>query len=167
MTTISLLLLLLFTTTVAAAAGGGQWQLVQKSIGIVAMHMQLLQNDRVVIFDRTDFGLSNLSLPNNRCRQNPKEMAVKTDCTAHSIEYDVASNTFRALFVQTDVWCSSGSVSPDGTLVQTGGFNDGDRTVRTFFPCTTTTCDWQEFSGELAARRWYCCIFSCYYFVFI
>ncbi|KAF7817621.1 aldehyde oxidase GLOX-like [Senna tora] len=80
-------------------------------------------------------------------------MVVKTDCSAHSIEYDVASNTFRPLFVQTNVWCSSGSVSPDGRLIQTGGFNDGDRTVRIISPCPT--CDWQEVDGGLAARRWY------------
>ncbi|KAI4316895.1 hypothetical protein L6164_024826 [Bauhinia variegata] len=134
-------------------AAGGQWQLLQKSIGIVSMHMQLMQNDRVVIFDRTDFGLSNLTLPNGRCRHNPKEMVVKTDCTAHSVEYDVASNTFRALFVQTNVWCSSGAVFTDGRLIQTGGFNDGDRAVRIFNPCPT--CDWTENDSGLADRRWY------------
>ncbi|QHO19170.1 uncharacterized protein DS421_11g326540 [Arachis hypogaea] len=91
---------------------GGEWQLLQKSIGIVAMHIQLLHNDHVVIFDRTNFGLSNLSLPNARCRRNPREMVVKNDCTAHSIEYDVAANSYRALFVETDTWCSSGAVMP-------------------------------------------------------
>ncbi|MED6122815.1 hypothetical protein PIB30_043495 [Stylosanthes scabra] len=151
-----LLLLLLVSADTAISGGGGKWQLLQKSIGIVGMHMQLLQNDRVVIYDRTDFGLSNLSLPNNRCRHNPNEEVVKTDCTAHSVEYDVVSNTFRPLFVQTDVWCSSGYVSPNGTLVQTGGFNDGDRTVRTFPPCSgSSTCDWIEFPGQLSVRRWY------------
>ncbi|KAI4316898.1 hypothetical protein L6164_024827 [Bauhinia variegata] len=151
---------LVFAIAIASAfvafptdAGGGTWQLVQKNIGIVAMHMQLMHNDRVVIFDRTDFGHSNLTLPNGRCRRNPYEKSVKVDCTAHSVEYDVASNTIRALFVQTDVWCSSGSVAPDGRLIQTGGYNDGERTLRIFNPCST--CDWQEFGPGLAARRWY------------
>ncbi|XP_061350888.1 aldehyde oxidase GLOX1-like [Gastrolobium bilobum] len=117
------------------------------------MHMQLLHNDRVIIFDRTDFGLSNLDLPNGKCRKNPRELVVKDDCTAHSVEYNVASNKFRPLFVETDVWCSSGSAAPDGSLVQTGGYNDGDRAVRIFNPCPT--CDWQEIEGGLAARRWY------------
>lgn len=152
---IPLLLLhtLLSPPSPAEAAGKGQWQLLQKNIGIVGMHMQLLHNDRVVMLDRTDFGFSNLTFPNGKCRNNPREIVVKTDCTAHSLEYDVASNTFRPLFVQTNVWCSSGSVSPDGTLVQTGGFNDGDRMVRTFAPCAT--CDWREVNNGLAARRWY------------
>ncbi|KAI4344894.1 hypothetical protein L6164_012076 [Bauhinia variegata] len=136
-----------------ATAGGGSWQLLQQNIGIVAMHMQLLKNDRVVIFDRTDFGYSNLTLPNGRCRFNSREKRVKTDCTAHSVEYDVASNSIRALFVQTDVWCSSGAVAPNGTLFQTGGFNDGERVVRAFNACPT--CDWQELGEGLAFKRWY------------
>lgn len=150
-------LIIIISTTVTlpspAIAAGGQWQLLQNNIGIVAMHMQLLHNDRVIIFDRTDFGFSNLSLSNGRCRVNPQEQVVKNDCTAHSLEYDVVSNTFRPLFIQTNIWCSSGSVSPNGTLIQTGGFNDGDRTVRTFNPCPN--CDWQEFNAGLSARRWY------------
>lgn len=117
------------------------------------MHMQLLHHDRVVIFDRTDFGHSNLTLPNGRCRVNPKELAVKTDCTAHALEYDVVSNSFRPLYVHTNVWCSSGSVSPDGRLIQTGGFNDGDRAVRMISPCPD--CDWEEQDNGLAERRWY------------
>ncbi|MBA0775676.1 hypothetical protein Gotri_010792 [Gossypium trilobum] len=117
------------------------------------MHMQLLRNDRVVVFDRTDFGPSKLPLPNGKCRNDPSDTALKVDCTAHSVEYDVLTNTFRPLMVQTDVWCSSGAIMPNGNLVQTGGFNDGERRVRTFSPCST--CDWQEAPNGLAAKRWY------------
>ncbi|KAF5462092.1 hypothetical protein F2P56_018131 [Juglans regia] len=140
-------LILLSAKPYLTDAAGGRWQLLQKSIGITAMHMQLLKNDRVIIFDRTDFGNSNLSLPGGKCRTVPK------DCTAHSAEYSVITNTFRALFVQTDVWCSSGAVMPDGRLIQTGGFNSGERRVRTFVPCTG--CDWTEIPNGLAASRWY------------
>lgn len=140
----------LFSPTHAA---GGKWQLLLTSVGISAMHMQLLHNDRVVMFDRTDFGKSNLPLPNGRCRNNPNDTALKVDCTAHSAEYDVASNKIRPLFVYSDVWCSSGSVNSDGSLVQTGGFNDGERRVRIFDPCPT--CDWKEIEFGLANRRWY------------
>ncbi|TYH04201.1 hypothetical protein ES288_A09G279800v1 [Gossypium darwinii] len=134
-------------------AADGSWQLLQKSIGISAMHMQLLRNDRVVMFDRTDFGPSNLSLPNGKCRNDPTDTALQVDCTAHSVEYDVFANKFRALMVQTDVWCSSGAVMPDGNLFQTGGFNDGERRVRVFSPCRT--CDWNEIPNGLTAKRWY------------
>uniref|UniRef100_A0A7N1A4B8 Aldehyde oxidase GLOX n=1 Tax=Kalanchoe fedtschenkoi TaxID=63787 RepID=A0A7N1A4B8_KALFE len=139
----------------AAASGGGSWQLLQPNIGITAMHMQLLHNDRVVIYDRTDFGRSNLSLPDGRCRHNPNDTALNIDCTAHSVEYDVAANTFRALFVYSDIWCSSGAVMPNGTLIQAGGYNDGDKVVRVFDPCEDSGCDWVEAGSVLAVKRWY------------
>ncbi|XP_021900935.1 aldehyde oxidase GLOX1-like [Carica papaya] len=134
-------------------SGGGYWQLLQSSVGVSAMHMQLLKNDRVIFFDRTDFGQSNLLLPDGKCRYDPNDTALIIDCTAHSIEYNFLSNTFRPLMVQTDVWCSSGSVMPDGRLIQTGGFNDGERKVRVFNPCDN--CDWLEIDDGLAVRRWY------------
>ncbi|OWM80899.1 aldehyde oxidase GLOX-like [Punica granatum] len=140
--------------TFMVAADGGGWQLLQRSIGVSAMHMQLLHNDRVIIFDRTDFGKSNLSLPGGKCRRDPNDQALKVDCTAHSVEFDVATNTFRPLMVLTDTWCSSGSVMPDGRLVQTGGFNDGGQKVRVMEPCGGG-CDWNEIGDELAAPRWY------------
>ncbi|XP_059638113.1 aldehyde oxidase GLOX-like [Cornus florida] len=134
-------------------AAGGRWNLLSHNIGITAMHMQLLHNDRVVIFDRTDFGHSNISLPNGKCRKDPKDLALTTDCTAHSVEYNVATNTIRPLMVLTDVWCSSGAVVSDGRLIQTGGFNDGEYVVRIFQPCSY--CDWQELNSKLTKRRWY------------
>ncbi|XP_044466388.1 aldehyde oxidase GLOX [Mangifera indica] len=134
----------------------GQWTLLHESTGIVAMHMQLLHNNKVIIYDRTDFGPSNISLPGGLCRYDSREQALIHDCTAHSILYDAITNGLRPLMVQTDVWCSSGSVIPDGTLVQTGGFNDGDHVVRTISPCFDhENCDWLEFPEYLFRRRWY------------
>nr|XP_043623165.1 aldehyde oxidase GLOX [Erigeron canadensis] len=134
----------------------GTWTLLQKSIGISAMHMQLLHNNKVVIFDRTDFGPSNLSLPfGSPCRLNDEY--VHPDCTSHSVLFDVASNTFRPLYVQTDVWCSSGAVDPSGTLVQTGGYHGGDHKIRLFAPCNDLDpfCDWVELQRNLSVQRWY------------
>lgn len=139
----------------AAAVGGGKWELLLPNIGIAAMHMQLLNNDKVVIFDRTDFGLSNINLPDGKCREDPHELVTKVDCTAHSVEYDVAGNTVRPLMVQTDVWCSSAAVMPDGTFIQTGGWNDGDHVVRVFKPCNDKKCDWVEIPDALHRWRWY------------
>ncbi|XP_027353524.1 aldehyde oxidase GLOX [Abrus precatorius] len=133
----------------------GEWHLLQPSTGISAMHMQLLHNDKVIMFDRTDFGISDLPLSNGRCRMDPHDTALKIDCSAHSILYDIPTNTFRPLMVQSDTWCSSGSVLPNGTLVQTGGFNDGARSIRFFTTCFDATCDWVEFPGLLSQRRWY------------
>ncbi|KMT13465.1 hypothetical protein BVRB_4g082440 [Beta vulgaris subsp. vulgaris] len=133
----------------------GEWQVLQENIGISAMHMQLMQNNKVIMFDRTDFGPSNLSLPFGRCRNDSSDIVLKIDCTAHSVVYDIATNTFRPLTVNTDTWCSSGSLLPDGSLVQTGGYNDGDRVVRKFTPCKDDNCDWIEYPNYLSDRRWY------------
>ncbi|XP_030485180.2 aldehyde oxidase GLOX [Cannabis sativa] len=139
-------ILLPFTTD----AAGGRWKFLTPSIGISAMHMQLLNNDRVIMFDRTDFGTSNISLAPGKCPAGAK------DCSAHSVEYNVMTNKFRPLTVQTNVWCSSGSVMPDGTLVQTGGSFEGERRVRLFKPCGgSADCDWQEVNLGLAKSRWY------------
>ncbi|KAK6139279.1 hypothetical protein DH2020_026973 [Rehmannia glutinosa] len=132
---------------------GGEWAFLQKSVGVSAMHMQLLHNNKVVIFDRTDFGPSKLTLPTGKCRHNDE--AISEDCTAHSLLYDVASNTYRPLTVQTDVWCSSGAVTFDGTLIQTGGYHAGDHKIRLFTPCDDDLCDWVELSQNLTVQRWY------------
>ncbi|GAB2280319.1 hypothetical protein Dimus_014959 [Dionaea muscipula] len=147
----------------SAGTPGGRWAVLKRSIGISAMHIQLLHDDRLIIFDRTDFGHSNLSLPSGKCRYH--DSVVGLDCTAHSILYHVPSNALRPLMVQTDTWCSSGSVGPNGTLFQTGGYRLGERVLRTFTPCPShqqdhnddqgSSCDWSEFPSYLAARRWY------------
>lgn len=135
------------------AAAGESWQLLQKNIGISVMHMQLLHNDRVVMYDATDFGPSNLSFPGGMCARDFNGRRFKIDCTAHSVEYNVATNTFRPLAVQTNMWCSSGAVMHNGALVQTGGFKAGDRAVRIFKPCPI--CNWEEIPLGLLTRRWY------------
>ncbi|KAL2538266.1 glyoxal oxidase-related protein [Forsythia ovata] len=149
------LLLLPCRWKIYTRAAVGKWELLQSNIGISAMHMQLLNNGKVIIFDRTDFGPSNISLPNGKCRNDPNDTALPIDCTAHSVEYDIALNTIRPLMVLTDVWCSSGAVMSDGVLLQTGGFNDGEHAVRTYKPCNDNSCDWQEIKNGLAQRRWY------------
>ncbi|CAO2842734.1 unnamed protein product [Amaranthus hypochondriacus] len=135
----------------------GKWELLHKSVGISAMHMQLLNNDQIVMFDRTDFGPSNLSLPTGKCIGSSTAENDGVDCTAHSLLYDVVSNTFRPLTVLSDTWCSSGSVDPTGKLIQTGGYALGERVIRTFTPCARVDvdCDWDELPVALSSRRWY------------
>nr|GEX88608.1 hypothetical protein [Tanacetum cinerariifolium] len=142
-----LMVIILHHAQLYLADDPGSWSLLMPSIGISAMHMQLLPNDRVVIYDRTDFGTSNISLPNGRCRPN------SDDCSAHSVEYDVGRNSIRPLMVLTDVWCSSGTLMPDGSLVQTGGWQEGDHVVRIYKSCDT--CDWREMISGLSQPRWY------------
>ncbi|KAK1257700.1 hypothetical protein QJS04_geneDACA016286 [Acorus gramineus] len=131
----------------------GHWKLLKKSIGISAMHMQLMPNDKLIAFDRTDSGVSNISLPDHRCRRDPHDQTATVDCSAHSVEFEPKGRNVRPLNILTDTWCSSGALSPNGTLTQSGGFNDGDRVVRYFSPCDA--CDWVEDPTGLAVRRWY------------
>ncbi|CAN6587633.1 unnamed protein product [Malus baccata var. baccata] len=145
------------TTKNGNVSDGGEWVLLHKSIGVSAMHMQLLINDRVIIFDRTDMGPSNLSLPDSTaCRQYIAHNRTVNDCTAHSLLYDLATDTFRPLFVASEFWCSSGALEPNGTLVQTGGYGDiGIRKIRTFSPCNDGSCQWVELPEKLSDNRWY------------
>ncbi|GAA0161476.1 hypothetical protein LIER_39235 [Lithospermum erythrorhizon] len=149
-----LLLLVTHWDVPAVLAAGGKWELLLPSIGISSMHMQLLQNDKVIMFDRTDFGKSNISLPDGQCRTDPN-FGPSGDCSAHSVEYDIATNSIRSLMVLTNVWCSSGAVMEDGTLVQTGGTAEGERAIRIFNPCSDNACDWQETPDGLLRSRWY------------
>ncbi|KAK8956629.1 hypothetical protein KSP39_PZI001199 [Platanthera zijinensis] len=151
----SIVLILLISQLNFPAATAANWSILQPTIGVSAMHMQLLHNDRVIIFDRTDFGPSNLTLPSGKCRADPNDRVLKLDCTAHSVEYDISADSYRPLTLLTDTWCSSATVAPDGRLFQTGGFNDGERAVRIFPSCENTDCDWLENPVGLAVRRWY------------
>ncbi|XP_072980393.1 aldehyde oxidase GLOX1-like [Typha angustifolia] len=132
----------------APLAPKGEWKLLKRSIGISAMHMALLPSGHVAAFDRTDFGRSLLPLPPGKpCRSQPP------DCSAHSILFDPRTRAGRALTLLTDTFCSSGALSPGGTLIQTGGDRRGNRTVRYLRPCPT--CDWLEHDNALLTPRWY------------
>jgi hypothetical protein len=156
-----LLLLAYYGGIIVPASAAGSWKFLQ-NVGVSGMHMQLLHNDRLILFDRTNAGPSNLTFPaGHPCRLNPKDewFHNNTDCTAHSVEYNVASGTFRGLSIFTDTWCSSGHVQKDGILVQNGGWKDGTRQIRLMPACTgaETSCDWTEQKAPtvLAADRWY------------
>ncbi|KAG2313368.1 hypothetical protein Bca4012_027932 [Brassica carinata] len=138
-----------------ASGAGGTWELLLNDVGISAMHSQLLINDRVVMYDRSNFGPSKISLPNGVCRDSPNDVVSKRDCTAHSIEYDVASNSIRPLTILSNTWCSSGGVTPEGALLQTGGDKEGERKARMLYPCDDDACDWSEVDNALNVRRWY------------
>lgn len=128
----------------------GKWQLLKPSIGISAMHMALLPNDKIIVFDRSNFGPSNISLPQGKC---PKDYSQSFDCYAHSVEFDPSDGGVRPLTILTDTWCSSGALSPDGVLVQSGGFLNGERVVRHLEP--RAGCDWVEDPNGLNSSRWY------------
>ncbi|KAI8556727.1 hypothetical protein RHMOL_Rhmol05G0276800 [Rhododendron molle] len=139
-------------------AGGGSWEVIVQDAGIAAMHAAVTRWNTVVLLDRTDTGASNLSLPAGApCRNDPNDLALTTDCSAHSALLDLKTNTIRPLTIQTDTWCSSGQFLRDGTLLQSGGWNDGNTKFRTFSPCKDTAfCDWVELQNPtLSQGRWY------------
>ncbi|XWS38152.1 hypothetical protein CRYUN_Cryun19dG0105700 [Craigia yunnanensis] len=123
--------------------------MLKRSIGVSAMHMALLPNDRIVTFDRTDFGPSNITLPQGKCIKDLQS----SDCYAHSVEFDPATRAVRPLTILSDTWCSSGALSVDGTLVQSGGYRLGEKVVRYFKPCMD--CDWEEDQNGILSPRWY------------
>ncbi|KAG6544072.1 hypothetical protein Mapa_014489 [Marchantia paleacea] len=137
--------------------GGGSWRLLLENAGIASMHTAVTRFNTVIFLDRTNIGESQISLPKGRCRNNPQDQKATRDCSAHSVMFDPSANTVRPLFIFTDTWCSSGQFFPNGTLVQTGGDNEGLRKVRTLKPCLASeTCDWVESNDtSLQNGRWY------------
>nr|CAD1837423.1 unnamed protein product [Ananas comosus var. bracteatus] len=125
------------------------------SIGVSAMHMQLLHNDRVIIFDRTDVGPSKLALAGGACRHDPNELDMKVDCT-RTPPSTTSPPTPSVRSPSSPTPGARPAPLPRRHLVQTGGFNDGDHNARTFRPCANAAaCDWTEHPNALAVRRWY------------
>lgn len=135
---------------------GGSWEQLVENAGIASMHTAITHYNTAIFLDRTNIGASEIALPNDNCRYNDNELALKRDCTAHSVMFDSSSNSIRPLFVQTDTWCSSGQFDADGTMIQTGGDFEGIRKIRTLAPCGRNgDCDWDETDTELREGRWY------------
>ncbi|KAI6682782.1 hypothetical protein NL676_028695 [Syzygium grande] len=134
----------------------GQWQLLLNNTGVVAMHMAVTHVNTVIMFDQTGAGPSSYRLRRSftsgrRCTDDSSDES----CFAHSIEYDISSNYIRAMRLETDPWCSSGSFLSNGTLLQTGGYGNGSRRIRYFRPCWDGRCDWVQSKISMSSRRWY------------
>ncbi|OWM66051.1 hypothetical protein CDL15_Pgr015477 [Punica granatum] len=130
----------------------GEWELILDNSGVSAMHLQLMPHNEVVIFDSTGLGPSKLALPPfSPCPLGPDG---KPDCWAHAVAYNIETQQLRPLHVITDPWCSSGGLAVDGSLVSTGGFYSGLKSVRVIEPCST--CDWNKDTADvLGSPRWY------------
>ncbi|KAK9188521.1 hypothetical protein WN944_019924 [Citrus x changshan-huyou] len=83
------------------------------------------------MFDRTNFGPLNIYLPKN-CTCQTNDDVEKQDCTAHSILYDIISNTFRPLMVKTDTWCSSRFIDKIWHPVQSSSYHGEDHAIYLF-----------------------------------
>ncbi|KAF7819790.1 aldehyde oxidase GLOX1-like [Senna tora] len=120
------------------------------------MHIQLLPNNKIYLYDATIFHISRINLPPGvPCLpfNNPQNQPMQ-DCWAHTVEYDVETNqVVRPMRITLDPWCSSGGVAPDGTLVSTGGFLEGTRALRFLGHCPD--CQWREQRDVFKEDRWY------------
>ncbi|XP_050375884.1 aldehyde oxidase GLOX1-like [Argentina anserina] len=134
----------------------GTWDLLLEDSGVSVMHINLLQTNKVMFYDAAAFHISKIKLPNNDCipweDQSQKQFC---DDWAHAVEYDIEKNTIRPLKVDTDPWCSSGGIMPDGRFISTGGWFKGIRSTRYFTPCTDGKCDFKTYPEALADKRWY------------
>ncbi|XP_058075609.1 aldehyde oxidase GLOX1-like [Magnolia sinica] len=131
----------------------GGWELVCMNSGVSAMHLQLMKNNKAIIFDATTLNPAAIQFPPGNCRMDNSRNKSIEDCWVHAVEYDIETAAIRKLKVMTNPWCASGALDAEGVLVQTGGWNDGGRGVRYFEPCDT--CDWEEYPTALSVQRWY------------
>ncbi|KAG6599461.1 Aldehyde oxidase GLOX1, partial [Cucurbita argyrosperma subsp. sororia] len=132
----------------------GMWKLVSRNSTVSAMHMNLLPNNKMIMFDAAAFHISQIKLPGGKCFPYTTDQgAAMEDCWAHGVEYDIETGNVRPLTMATDPWCSSGGLDVEGRLVNTGGWRDGTKTVRYITPCET--CDFKDYPMALARPRWY------------
>uniref|UniRef100_A0A7N0TIU8 Galactose oxidase n=1 Tax=Kalanchoe fedtschenkoi TaxID=63787 RepID=A0A7N0TIU8_KALFE len=138
----------------------GKWELLTKNAAVVGMHIQLMPNSRVILYDATQEGDSMINLtPGTPCRivyprqGDPPGTKPRRDCLAHAIDYDPDDGSMRPLKLESNGWCSSGGLTADGTFTSTGGWYEGERAVRYIQGCPT--CDWSEYPTGLASPRWY------------
>lgn len=85
--------------------------------------------------------------------------------SAWSVEYDIETNTYRLLPLETNTFCSAGGFLGNGTFISTGGGERQGRTwkadpgwqsIRHYNPCTDGTCEWSEYkTGRMVYNRWY------------
>lgn len=76
----------------------GKWRITTHNVGISAMQLQTMPNDKVVWFDTTFLGPSALQLkPKGNCPINFETNVP--DCYAHALEYDGLHDTTRPLTV--------------------------------------------------------------------
>lgn len=82
----------------------GAWEVVSKDSGVSAMHVNLLPNNKVIMYDASAFHISNIKLPNGECLpfKDDKGVALQ-DCWAHGVEYDADKNTVRPLKVRSSI----------------------------------------------------------------
>lgn len=79
----------------------GAWEVVNIDSGVSAMHLNLLPNNKMIMYDASAFHISNIKLPNGQCLPFKDDKGVPgNDCWSHAVEYDVETNAVRPLKVR-------------------------------------------------------------------
>lgn len=73
--------------------------------GVAAQHIALVTPTKMLIIDKAE--------------NNPAKLP--SGKAAYNVEYDLTTNEFRVLDVQTNTFCSGGGFLPNGTLISAGG----------------------------------------------
>ncbi|KAM0061076.1 putative galactose oxidase [Helianthus debilis subsp. tardiflorus] len=132
----------------------GHWVIDHKNVGVGAMQLQLMPNDRVIWFDATTLGPSALKLsPKGNCPVNI-DVNDQPDCFAHAVSYDWINRKVKPIVLSGEPWCSSGNLWPNGNLMATGGTFTGVKTVR-MLPKDNLNANFIDRKGALGDNRWY------------
>ncbi|KAE9600323.1 hypothetical protein Lal_00046039 [Lupinus albus] len=135
----------------------GKWEVINNDSGVSAMQIILMPTNKIIVYDATVYRTSRLRYPEGVPCVPYIDMNSKQplqDCFAHAMEYDIETNQVRPLKVTVDPWCSSGGLAPDGTLISSGGWNDGAKTLR-YIRDSCPNCDFRESIDALQDPRWY------------
>lgn len=84
----------------------GLWMLLSADSGANAMHVNLLPNNKIIMFDATAFRMSTLKLPNGECiPYKDDKKRDKEDCWSHGVEFDYNTGYKRTLKVHIFMKC--------------------------------------------------------------
>ncbi|KAI8087798.1 glyoxal oxidase N-terminus-domain-containing protein [Gilbertella persicaria] len=116
--------------------------------GVAAMHAVLLNEKSILIIDKAE----------------ENEAKLDSGVSAFSTLYDIETNTYRTLLLETNTFCSAGGFLANGTFISTGGAESrsqwkaarGHQSIRHFRPCSDESCAWVEYpTGKMYSNRWY------------
>jgi hypothetical protein len=130
----------------------GSFKVIGQS-GVPAMAAGLMPNGKVVFLDKVE---------------NYTQLMLGNGQYAYSAEYDLSTNTPRALSYRTNAFCTGGAFLADGRMISVGGngplesdptVGDGFRGIRYlqrhFDRTESDGTDWSEPGHLLSTARWY------------
>ncbi|CAG8436595.1 9372_t:CDS:10 [Diversispora eburnea] len=119
---------------------------IKGTSGIAAMHIAVTEPNKIIIIDKVQ---------SNPLKYSDGRRVV-------SLEYDITDDSKRLLPLNTNTFCSAGSIMGNGSLLNLGGaekkgnaYAEGFESTRVFNPCSNKKCQWYENPKGLDTHRWY------------